>query len=93
VLAGVQNTDLLGVLLTLGEPRLLDFWSNVAKADVLAELEVSVMRLLYSTNICEAARILRGRREDRALRPSETFLGETGSDGNDGSVLVDAAKP
>lgn len=93
MLAGVQNTDLLGVLLTLGEPRLLDFWSNVAKADVLSELEVSVMRLLYSTNICEAARALRGRREGRALRLLETFLGATGSDDNDASVLVGAAKP
>lgn len=91
--AGVQNTELLGVLLTLKEPQLLDFGSNVAKADVSAELEVSVMRLSYSTNICEAARTLRGRREDRALRPLETFLGATGSDGNDASVLVDVAKP
>lgn len=93
MLAGVQNTDSLGVfwvILTLGEPRLPDFCSDVAKADVLAELEVSAMSLLYSTKICEAARTLRGRREDRALRP---FLGATGSDGNDASALADAAKP
>jgi hypothetical protein len=71
----------------------LEVDNEVPTTEVLAEYEISALRLLlYSAKISDAARTLRGRREERVLRWCEPFLGATGKDGRGASTLADAAK-
>lgn len=68
-----------------GRPLLL-VASEVVGPDELTEFEISTMRLLlWSAKIWDAARTLRGSRDDRLLYSRELFLLEEGATGSEGS--------